>query len=50
MESYKLLSSDKKDGIKMDIINHYRKHKFMIVETLIISIEIYGSTHKVPLI
>ena len=29
MESYKLLSSDKKDDIKMDIINHYRKDKFL---------------------
>ena len=29
MESYKLLSSDKKDDIKMDIINHYRKHQFL---------------------
>ena len=29
MESYKLLSSDKKDDIKMDIINHYRKHIFL---------------------
>ena len=28
MESYKLLSSDKKDDIKMDIINHYLKHQF----------------------
>ena len=28
IESYKLLSSDKKDDIKMDIINHYRKHQF----------------------
>ena len=27
MESYKLLSSDKKDDIKMD--NHYRKHQFL---------------------
>ena len=42
MESYKLLSSDKKDDIKMNIINH-RKHQFL--ETLILSIEIYGSTH-----
>ena len=29
MESYKLLSSDKKDDIKMDIINQYRKHQFL---------------------
>ena len=29
VESYKLLSSDKKDDIKMDIINHYRKHQFL---------------------
>ena len=29
MESYKLLPSDKKDDIKMDIINHYRKHQFL---------------------
>ena len=29
MESYKLLSSDKKDDIKSDIINHYRKHQFL---------------------
>ena len=28
MESYKLLSSDKKDDIKMDIVNHYRKYQF----------------------
>ena len=29
MESYKLLSFDKKDDIKMDIINQYRKHQFL---------------------
>ena len=29
MESYKLLSSDKKNDIKMNIINHYRKHQFL---------------------
>ena len=29
MESYKLLSSYKMDDIKMDIINHYRKHQFL---------------------
>ena len=29
MESYKSLSSDKKDDIKMDIINHYRKNQFL---------------------
>ena len=47
MESYKLLSSDKKDDIKMDIINLIENINFyMIVETLIILIEIYGSTHN----
>ena len=29
IKSYKLLSYDKKDDIKMDIINHYRKHQFL---------------------
>ena len=30
MEYYKLKSSDKKDDTKMDIINYYRKHQFLI--------------------
>ena len=29
MESYKLLSSNKKDDIKMGIINHYQKYQFL---------------------